>query len=944
MSSVCDKSDDEYSVIGDKGDIGFIDFENCRSICSYNPSLESSIFNISVPFPLVQGKPQSGVVGETVFDSITIKNIGAEPLDLWSVSIYDSKPEDSFTLSLMEPPNVNSELQHIQEFIESFCLDDRVLSPGQTLTIWLSCKPKEIGLHTTAVHFSIGDDTIERLVFLLAEDKISQSLSSSKPFFRTRKKKQNVVDVHASDVSFIEGRRPSKNSNRVHNYWLPNYPIPANIRDMVLNQQIPTAVGEGLTKTNYGSFFKTLIAMEEIKLEEEMRTYDMECVVLMIKRSQFLSLQVPGLAERRPSLVTGDYIYVNLASEDAPENVPYRGYIHHVEAEEIYLKFDQKFHKNHRESRLYNVQFAYNRTGMRRLYQAIEAAERLDKTLLFPFRSSKVGLIQPKPFQPITCDLNEEQLSAVKMILASKGGSPYVIHGPPGTGKTMTIVEAILQIYLKQKHARILVCAPSNSAADHTLERLISKKSVNIERSEIFRLNAFTRPFEDVNPDLREFCFVEDFIFQCPSLFDLMRRRIIISTYTSASLLYAEGIRRGHFSYIFLDEAGQASEPEAMVPLSHLYSRGTVVVLSGDHMQLGPVIVSRDAESYGLATSYLERLIGCELYYSGNEKYMTKLVRNYRTHPAILRLPSQLFYDGELKACKEESTIFSLEGLVPDKDFPLLFIGIQGCDEREGSNPSWFNRIEVSKVVEVIEVLIKSKVMKEEDIGVITPYRQQVLKIKSALQSFGRENIKVGSVEQFQGQERPVIVISTVRSTVKHNEFDKRHYLGFLSNSRRFNVAITRARSLLVVIGNPHILCKDPHWNKLLWYCVDNGSYKGCFLPERMEFSAEGCHGTEKALEQHSGYDCGNNFQSSDTPWDDGDSWNSSQVEENSKQTSWDDGDGWNPSQVQWGEEENSKQSQNSSWDEADSNSKQSQNGSLDEAEDNFKPSNVPWV
>lgn len=267
MSSVCDKSDDEYSVIGDKGDIGFIDFENCRSIQSYNPSNESSIFNISVPFPLVQGKPQSGVVGETVFDSITIKNIGEEPLDLWSVSIYDSKPDNSFTISLMKPPNVNSDLQYIQDFMESFSLDDRVLSPGQTLTIWLSCKPKEIGVHTTAVHFNIGDETIERLVFLLAEDKISQSLSSAKPFFRTRNKKQNVVDVHASDVSFIVGRRPSKGSSHSHNNRLPNYPIPANIRDMVLNQQIPAAVGEGLTKTNYGSYFKTLIAMEEIKLE-----------------------------------------------------------------------------------------------------------------------------------------------------------------------------------------------------------------------------------------------------------------------------------------------------------------------------------------------------------------------------------------------------------------------------------------------------------------------------------------------------------------------------------------------------------------------------------------------------------------------------------------------------------------------------------------------------
>ncbi|KAI3469598.1 hypothetical protein Pfo_026261 [Paulownia fortunei] len=911
MGSVRDKSDDEYSVIGDKGDIGFIDFENCTSVCSYNPSEESQIVNISVPFPLVKGKPQSGFVGETMFDSITIKNITSEPLDLWSVSIYDSKPENSFTISIMEPPTVNSDVQYIQDFMETFSLEDRVLRTDQALTIWLSCKPKEIGLHSAAVHFSVGDETIERLVFVLAEDKISQSLYSAKPYQRARRKKQDVVNMHAADVAYVVGQRPSKGSNHGFKYRLPDYPIPAHIRDMVNNQQIPDAVNEGLTGRNYGSFFKTLLAMEEIKLEEDMRAYDMERVTMKSKKKQFLSLEVPGLAEKRPSLVNGDYIFVKLATEDQTANDAYQGYIHRVEAEEIYLKFDKKFHHNHRESNLYNVQFTYNRTGMRRLYQAVEAAECLHRNFLFPSASSKMRLVQPAPLVPISCTLNEEQMSAIEMILACKGGSPYLIHGPPGTGKTKTLIEAILQIYRAKRNDRILVCAPSNSAADHMLERLVSEKSVTIQKNEIFRLNAYTRPFEDVNPNYTEFCCVEDFIFKCPSRWDLVQYRIIISTYTSSSLLYAEGIRKGHFSYFFLDEAGQASEPETMVPLSHLYSKDTVVVLAGDPMQLGPVVFSGDAESYGLGTSYLERLFDCELYGSGNENFMTKLVRNYRTHEAILRLPSELFYDGELIPCKEENTSFStsLEDLLPDKEFPLLFLGIQGCDEREGSNPSWFNRIEASKVVEIIRVLIEQKGLKEEDIGVITPYRQQVCKIRGALESLGRPNIKVGSVEQFQGQERQVIIVSTVRSTVKHNEFDRAHYLGFLSNPRRFNVAITRAKSLLVVIGNPHIICKDPNWNNLLWYCVDNGSYKGCFLPEREVFSAEGPAGTEHTEAQYLSHEVENGFQPSEGKWDE-------------------EGDKWQPSEVQWGLEEPSNQPSGVTW---------------DEAENHFQPSDVPW-
>ncbi|KAL0376647.1 UNVERIFIED_CONTAM: putative RNA helicase SDE3 [Sesamum calycinum] len=850
MGTVRYKSDDEYSVIGDKGDIGFIDIENCKSICSYNPSEESEIVNISVPFPLVKGKPQSGFVGETLFDSITIKNTTGEPLDLWSVSIYDSKPENSFTISIMEPPTVKSDVEYIQDFVESFSLEDRVLRTDQALTIWLSCKPKEIGLHSAAVHFSVGDETIERLVFVLAEDKISQSLSSSKPYRRSRKKKQDVVNAHAADAAYVVGPRPSRGSNRGFKYHLPDYPIPAQIRDMVNNQQIPDVIHEGLTETNYGPFFKTLLAMEEIKLEEDMRAYDMECVAMKRKRNQFLSLEVPGLAEKRPSLVNGDYIFLKLATDDESSNVAYQGYIHRVEAEEIYLKFDPKFHSSHRDSDLYNVQFTYNRTGMRRLYQAVEAAECLDRNFLFPSLSSKMRLAQDKPLVPMSCNLNEEQMSAVQMILACKGGFPYLIHGPPGTGKTMTLIEAILQIYNNKRNARILVCAPSNSAADHILERLISQKSAKIQKNEIFRLNAYTRPFEDVNP--------------------------VTLSFSVLKIPFSSVLHVGTW-------CSQASEPETMVPLSHLYSKDTVVVLAGDPMQLGPVVFSRDAESFGLGTSFLERLFDCELYSSGNENYMTKLVRNYRTHEAILRLPSELFYDGELIPCKEENTSFSSswEDLLPDKEFPLLFIGIQGCDEREGSNPSWFNRIEASKVVEIIRLLIEEKGLKEDDIGVITPYRQQVCKIRGALENIVKLNIKVGSVEQFQGQERQVIIISTVRSTIKHNEFDRVHYLGFLSNPRRFNVAITRAKSLLVVIGNPHILCKDSNWNNLLWYCVENGSYKGCFLPEREVFGLEGPAGTEHTEAPYLGYEVENVCQPSNGNWDE-------------------EGDNWQPSEKQW--------------------------------------------
>lgn len=485
-----------------------------------------------------------------------------------------------------------------------------------------------------------------------------------------------------------------------------------------------------------------------------------------------------------------------------------QGYIHRVEADEVYLKFDPEFHFMHRNENLYDVHFTYNRLNMRREYQAVEAAETLGPDFIFPSKSSRRRHIKTTDLVPISGTFNEEQVCSIKMILGCKGAPPYVIHGPPGTGKTRTIVEAILQLYTHQKDARILVCAASNSAADYVLEKLLAQQDVEFRENEIFRLNAATRPYDDVKPEHIRFCFFDELVFKCPPYNALIHYRIIVSTYMSAALLYAEDVCRGHFSHIFLDEAAQASEPEAMIPVAHLCKRDTVVVLAGDQLQLGPVIYSKTADEYGLGVSYMERLFDCELYASGDANYVTKLVRNYRCHPEILYLPSKLFYNGELMACRDSATFMEMEELLPNKEFPVLFVGIQGCDEREGNNPSWFNRIEASKVVQIVNKLIAGGKIREEDIGIITPYKQQVLKIKQTLENEGMPDIKVGSVEQFQGQEKEVIIISTVRSTIKHNEIDRVHCLGFLSNFRRFNVAVTRAISLLVIIGNPHIICK----------------------------------------------------------------------------------------------------------------------------------------
>ncbi|KAF6120397.1 Mov10 like RISC complex RNA helicase 1 [Phyllostomus discolor] len=264
-------------------------------------------------------------------------------------------------------------------------------------------------------------------------------------------------------------------------------------------------------------------------------------------------------------------------------------------------------------------------------------------------------------------------------------------------------------------------------------------------------------------------------------------------------------------------------------------------------MQLGPVIKSRLAMAYGLNVSLLERLMSRPVYLRDEDAFgacgaynpllVTKLVKNYRSHAALLALPSRLFYHKELEVCADPEVAASLGGWerLPRKGFPLLFHGVRGSEAREGRSPSWFNPAEAVQVLRYCCLLARSlsSQVSPQDIGVITPYRKQVEKIKILLRNVDLTDIKVGSVEEFQGQEHLVIIISTVRSNEDEFE-DDRYFLGFLSNSKRFNVAVTRPKALLIVLGNPYVLVRDPCFGALLEYSITNGVYTGCDLPPEL--------------------------------------------------------------------------------------------------------------
>lgn len=222
--------------------------------------------------------------------------------------------------------------------------------------------------------------------------------------------------------------------------------------------------------------------------------------------------------------------------------------------------------------------------------------------------------------------------------------------------------------------------------------------------------------------------------------------------------------------------------------------RVSQVVLGGDPKQLGPVIHSPEAQKHGLKTSLLERLLGRPMYADYDPKYITMLKRNYRSHALLLEVPNALFYDGALEACADPMITdcrLHWDGL-PTQGVPICWHGVEGKEDREAGSPSWFNSDEAVIVLKRVTSLMRMRPdCKQENIGIITAYNKQVHKIMRLLKMHDLGDIKVGSTETFQGQERQIIIISTVRSSLDFLGFDVKHNIGFLDNPKRFNVAGT---------------------------------------------------------------------------------------------------------------------------------------------------------
>ncbi|XP_031722662.1 RNA helicase Mov10l1 [Anarrhichthys ocellatus] len=761
------------------------------------------------------------------------------------------------------------------------------ISPGERLPIVVACQAKSLGSCAELLLLHFSSFTIGRRLEVTVGSKVENLLQPSAPYSPRDARLVSATPTNVITVCAPKGT-PRIIKRQLPNF-LANYPLPQALRDCVEAENdvlvVQPCLGEVLSPSNMRLRFSVLLWLEELHAEKEIREFTI-IGALLRKGGTYLHLEVLGLTEGRPNLGIGDRIFLKKPQSDGVV-VEYISYVAEINDDNVSLRVNAEFQRSYLGEPL-DVEFSFNRLTMRRCHNALDQTKQFGE-ILFPSRvtvkplqwtgkwleepdqnktieDNKVPAVEngnvsgfsvdmkskatqtkdgSPPSKPIPSmgnffnpDLNPPQKEAVRKILEGECRPiPYVLFGPPGTGKTITLIEAILQVYYFLPSSRVLVCTPSNSAADLICIRL--HHSGFLHAASLARVNASCRQEESIPEVLRLYSKAGEDIRHASF------HRIVVSTCSSAGMFHNIGIQVGHFTHVFLDEAGQATEPESLIPMSYLSERDGQIVLAGDPCQLGPLVKSKLATAFGLGVSLLERLMANPLYsrhdWGYNPKLVTKLIYNYRSHEALLTLPSKLFYKNELCFNASRAVVETLckWQTLPKKGFPLLFHGVRGTEMREGNNPSWFNPVEAVQVMFYCCQLAKKlyNPVNAADIGIIAPYKKQCEKIRVLLGKVGLSDIKVGSVEEFQGQEFLVIIMSTVRSNESVQIDDLQNALGFLSNPKRFNVAITRPKALLLIVGNPHILIRDLCFRALLQYCFINGAYLGCDPPPSLRDS-----------------------------------------------------------------------------------------------------------
>lgn len=485
------------------------------------------------------------------------------------------------------------------------------------------------------------------------------------------------------------------------------------------------------------------------------------------------------------------------------------------------------------------IQLYFDETSYRLMFEAMSKVIRSTDNRLAELKEIFHGNRKPETFKFNHIRfpwLNKSQELAVNNVLLAKDVS--IVHGPPGTGKTTTLVEAIYETL--HRESQVLVCAQSNMAVDWISEKLVERGVPVLRIGNPTRVNdkmlsfTFEKRFEnhpdypllwqirrnirDLYSKLRTSSDREKTRTKINSLKDRATEleiritenifgeaRVISSTLTSSASKVLTGRK---FGTLFIDEAAQALEAACWIAID----KADKVVFAGDHCQLPPTVKSMEAIRGGLDRTLMQEIA------KNKPECVTMLNVQYRMNEEIMRFPSEWFYNSQLVSAPE----VKYRGIL-DFDIPIEWIETEDdfTEESVYDNIGKINTSEaelaVSTLKNYIEKIGKERILDENiDFGLISPYKAQVYYLRSLLKKdkffkVFRKQITVNTVDGFQGQERDVIIISMVRSNDEGQ-------IGFLKDLRRMNVAITRAKMKLMIIGNAETMTKYPFYRKLHEY------------------------------------------------------------------------------------------------------------------------------
>ena len=433
--------------------------------------------------------------------------------------------------------------------------------------------------------------------------------------------------------------------------------------------------------------------------------------------------------------------------------------------------------------------------------------------------------------------LNPPQIDAVQFGLAAKDVA--VIHGPPGTGKTTTLAELIFQAV--QSGQKVLACAPSNTAVDNLLEKLVGLIPAVVRvghparvfealrdhtLDELVDNDPSTEVIRDMRREVKELIRIAEKGFrsrdgyrrrrelfaeagqlrgQIRSLEKTVIRNVIDSAdvICTTTTIDDDLLNDRTFDLVVIDEACQCTLPSVWQAVL----RAEKIVLAGDHCQLPPTVLSDQAAARGMKNSLMQRLIERD-----GESILRQLTVQYRMHESIMNFSSNAFYDGKLIAdvSIKRHRLCDLPDVVelPLTTLPVEFIDTAGAEFDEQMEPdgeSKLNPGEARLVVQLVGELIEAGISPAE-IGIIAPYAAQVRLLRGQLNVIGLE---IDTVDGFQGREKEVIIFTMVRS-------NERREIGFLADTRRTNVALTRARRKLIVIGDSATLAAHRFYEGML--------------------------------------------------------------------------------------------------------------------------------